>query len=74
MLAVVLSGCGISETSIDQLNNCKKPAIVYSKHNATEWYDDDEMTLKDAEGKLLQLDSRKLSQLVDKFNVGDTIK
>lgn len=71
LLAVVLSGC---DTAVDQVEKCKKPATVYAKHLSRAWYDSDDMIVKDANGKLITLSKDDLGGLIDKYNVGDTIK
>ncbi len=65
--------CGINDTAIDQINDCKKPAVVISKHQAIAWWDHNEMTIKDSGDELIELDRKGLSQLIDKYSVGDTI-
>lgn len=72
MLAVVfLAGC---DTAVDQVEKCKKPATVYAKHLSRAWYDSDDMIVKDANGKLITLSKDDLGGLIDKYNVGDTIR
>jgi hypothetical protein len=73
LCTVSLSSCETS--SIEQLNKVKKPAIVYSKHKERAWYESSSMVLKDANGKLIVLNKdAELESLIDKYNVGDTLK
>lgn len=72
VLAVFLTSC--ADTAIEQLNKVDKPCVVYSKVSAKNWFDDDQLTLKDRTGKLIEIDGFHRKQLCDKFNVGDTIK
>lgn len=71
-LLLIFSGC--SSSAIDQLDAVKKPCIVFSVHKEKGWWDATQMTVKDASGNLIELDQSGLKQLVDKYQVGDTIK
>lgn len=74
LLSVLLCGCGADDTAIDQLQDCKKPAVVFSKHKSSDWSEPNQMVIQDSDGELIQLSWMNLAQLVDKYNVGDTIK
>jgi hypothetical protein len=71
--AFLILGCG-PDSAIDQLNDIKKPAIVFSKHTAEYWYEDDQLTIQDADGELIEINGGRVKQLCNKFNVGDTIR
>lgn len=65
----------LEDSTISQLNKIKKPCVVFAKHKQGQWYDKPAMVIKDNTGKLIQLNSGSgLSALIDKYNVGDTIK
>ena len=73
LAAGLLSSCETS--SISQLNNIKKPAVIYSKHKEEVWYQSPSMVIKDANGKLVKLSADSdLRGLIDKYNVGDTLR
>lgn len=73
LAAGLLSGCETS--SINQLNDIKKPAVIYSKHKEDIWYQSPSMVIKDANGKLVKLFADSdLRGLIDKYNVGDTLR
>lgn len=60
--------------AFDDIKNCKKPAIVFSKHKSVFLIDRDRMTIKDADGNLISLHEIGCNELIDKYNIGDTIK
>lgn len=73
VLLAVLSGC--SDTSTAQLSSMPKPIIVFSKHKATEWWDNNSFSVKDKDGDIIELEQdNQLVGIVEKYNVGDTIK
>lgn len=72
-ILTLLQSCNM--TAVDDLNDCKKPAVVFSKHKGTDGYfgTNSQMTIKDADGELILLRRYLIEQLVDKYEVGDTI-
>lgn len=73
LAAVLLSSC--ESSSIQQLNKVAKPCVVYAKHKSENWYESPSMIIKDANGQLVTLNSdSELRGLIDKYNVGDTLK
>jgi len=73
MLSLFLAGCSMP-TAVEQIQEIKKPAIVFSKHEARYWSDSYELTLVDADGKMVEIDGINKAQLCERYNVGDTIK
>lgn len=64
VLLSALTSCNM--TAIDSLNNCKKPAVVFSKHKGTGGYfgSNSQMTIKDADGELILLRQYMIEQFL----------
>jgi hypothetical protein len=70
LFAILLCGCG-SDSSLEQLQDLKKPAVVFAKH---EGYRENILIIKDAEGEFVAIeDDEILPALLEKYYVGDTI-
>ena len=70
--AILLFGCG-HQNSLEQLQDLKKPSIVFAKH---QYYNNTNVFIvKDADGNFITLhDDRYLDALMDKYKLGDTIQ
>lgn len=75
ILSIILYSCKElkSDDAIDQIQKIKKPAVVFSKYDDGIWKSN-QMTIKDASGKYIQLNDKSIEQLIKKYNVGDTIQ
>lgn len=71
-LLCVVSLCSCHEdTSLEQLQEIKKPAVVFAKYTDP-W--ESILIIKDVDGNLIYLeDDRFLRALLEKYNIGDTI-
>jgi len=71
-IIVLCTAC--EDSSVEQLQNIKKPAIVFAKHKDGDWDNHNTLIIRDANGNLITLtDDLELKALVDKYTVGDMI-
>lgn len=69
----VFAGC--IDSSIDQFNSLSKPAIVFTRHKCTAWYDNEAFSVIDSKGNIIEFrHDFELVGIIDKYNIGDTIK
>ena len=75
LLLFILSSLCSCDNSINQLNDIKKPAVVFALHKPESWYENPSLIIQDADGNLINLRTDiELQSFVDKYTVGDTIK